>query len=93
MMQEVHITCEWDALLSLLDTLEKQFEHDEQVSVLDWGYTYKAVCGYIVLEWDTDEVSQAFIDQLDAESLVLDFSVYSISCSTDDPFGIPASSR
>jgi hypothetical protein len=89
-MQEVHITCEWDALLSLLHAFEQQFEQVEEVSVLDWGYTYKTVCGYIVLEWDDDEVSQEFIDQLDAESLVLDFSVYSISCSADGPFGIPA---
>jgi hypothetical protein len=92
MMQEVHITCQWDTVLTLLHIFEKQFEQAEDVSVLDWGYTYKTVCGYIVLEWGDDEVSQAFIDQLDAESLVLDFSVYSI-CSADDPFSTPVYSR
>jgi hypothetical protein len=91
-MQEVHITCPWDHVLSLLQAFGKQFEHVEEVAVLDWGHTYKQVHGYIVLEWD-DEVSQAFIDQLDADNNVIDFCIYSIPCSTDDLFSVPAYSR
>ncbi len=82
-MQDVHITCQWDQLQSMVQALEEQFEaQKEEVTVLDWGTSYKKETGYIVLEWE-DEVDAAFIDQLTANSDVEDFSVYTIPCLTD----------
>lgn len=82
-MQDVHITCKWDRLQSMEQALEEQFEgQKEEVSILDWGTSYKKEAGYIVLEWE-DEVDAAFIDQLSADSDVEDFSVYTVPSLTD----------
>ncbi len=82
-MQEVHITCTWDQLQTMAQALEEQFEaQQEEVTVLDWGTSYKKEAGYIVVEWD-DEVDAAFIEQLTADNQVEDFSIYSVPSITD----------
>ena len=84
-MQEVHIICnKWEQLQSMVQALEEQFEaQKEEVTVLDWGTSYKKESGYIVVEWD-DEVDATFIDQLTADNDVEDFSIYTVSSITDD---------
>ncbi len=83
-MQDVHIICsKWEQLQSMVQALEEQFEaQKEEVTILDWGTSYKKEAGYIVVEWD-DEVDAAFIDQLTADNDVEDFSVYTVPCTTD----------
>lgn len=82
-MQDVHIFCTWDQLQSMVAALEEQFEaQQEEVTILDWGTSYKKEAGYIVVEWD-GEVDTAFIDQLTADNEVVDFSIYSVPCITD----------
>jgi hypothetical protein len=82
-MQDVHILCTWDQLQSMVAALEEQFEaQQEEVTVLDWGTSYKRETGYIGVEWD-GEVDAAFIDQLTADNHVEDFSIYSVPCITD----------
>ncbi len=82
-MQDVHITCKWDQLQRMVRGLEEQFElQQEEVTVLDWGTSYKKEAGYIVVEWD-EEVDATFIDQLIADNDVEDFSVYTVPCITD----------
>jgi hypothetical protein len=82
-MQDVHIICsKWEQLQSMVAALEEQFEvQKEEVTILDWGTSYKKEAGYIVVEWD-DEVDAAFIDQLTADNDVEDFCVYTIPCIT-----------
>ncbi len=81
-MQDVHIICKWDQLQPMVQALEEQFEaQKEEVTILDWGTSYKKEAGYIVVEWD-DEVDAAFIDQLTADNDVEDFSVYTVPCIT-----------
>lgn len=85
-MYDLHLTCEWNQVFSLLDALKQQLQtRAEEVTLLDWGFTSKQVQGCIILEWN-DEVDEAFLDDLRANAAVLDFSVYSVPCSTDDPF-------
>ena len=87
-MQDVHLTCALEQLYALVDALEEQFEAQrEEVTILDWGCSYKRQCGYIVLEWD-GEVDEAFIEQLTADEEVDDFSVYTIPCLSDDQLGM-----
>ena len=82
-MQDVHITCKWDRLQTMVQALEEQFEaQKEEVTVLDWGTSYKKEAGYIILEWE-EEVDTAFIDQLTADNDVEDFSVYTIPSIND----------
>src|SRR6266704_398359 len=83
-MQDVHIICsKWEQLQSMVQALEEQFEaQKEEVTILDWGTSYKKEAGYIVVEWD-DEVDAAFIDQLTADNDVEDFSIYTVPCITD----------
>ena len=84
-MFDVHITFPLDQLAPMLAGFSKQFAApSEDVTVLDWGCSYKLEQAYIVLEW-TDEVADTFIQQLTADSMVLDFSVYHVACA-DDPF-------
>jgi hypothetical protein len=87
-MQDVHILCTWNQLQSMVAALEEQFEaQQEEVTILDWGTSYKKESGYIVVEWD-DEVDTAFIDQLIADNHVEDFSIYSVPCITDGQLSI-----
>src|SRR5438128_7345563 len=84
-MQEVHIICsKWEQLHSMMQALEEQFEaQKEEVTILDWGTSYKKESGYIIVEWD-DEVDATFIDQLTADNDVEDFSIHTVSSITDD---------
>ena len=40
-----------------------------------------------MIEW-SDDVSPKFIEQLDADSHVLDFTIYYVPCVTDDQFSL-----
>lgn len=86
-MQNVHITCQREAVLSLVEALEEQLATQEEAFVIDYGYTQKRVHGYIVLEW-LDETNEAFLAQLQADERVLDYCVYTASSLDDSPFGI-----
>jgi hypothetical protein len=80
-MQDVHLTCALEHLYALVDALEEQCTaRQEEVTVLDWGCSYKQEVGYIVLEWE-GEVDEAFIEHLSADGTVLDFT---ISCVPDE---------
>ena len=77
-MQDVQITIrQLDQLLSMVAAFEEQFAAQrEEVVVLDWGTSYKRQQGYVVIEWDTDEVDPAFIAQLTEDGAVEDFCIY-----------------
>lgn len=93
-MQEVHVTCQRARLLLMLDALSIQFKPQaDEVSVTDYGHCQKSEHSYIVLTW-TDEVDEAFIAQLNADTEVLDYSVYTVPTLDDDlPFGLELSAR
>jgi hypothetical protein len=83
-MQDVHITFPLEHFHAMVGAFEEQCAaQHEEVAILDFGCSYKLQQGYIVLEWDED-VDPEFIEQLSAESNVLDFTVYSLSCLTDE---------
>ena len=74
-MQDVHLTCALEHLYTLVDALEEHCAAQrEEVTVLDWGCSYKQEVGYIVLAWES-EVDEAFIEHLTADSSVLDFTI------------------
>ena len=80
-MQDVHLTCALEHLYTLADAFEAHCAaHREEVTVLDFGCSYKQDVGYIVLAWQS-EVDEAFIERLTADGTVLDFT---ISCVPDD---------
>jgi hypothetical protein len=84
-MVHVHITFPLDQFHATVAAFEAQFEaHSEEVTMLDFGSSQKQAVGYLVLEW-SDEVDEAFIQQLAANSNILDFCVFTVPCSTDDP--------
>lgn len=79
MMQNVHITCRNDVLQSLVQDLEEQFAAlAEEVAVVDYGYTQKQGHGYVVIEW-SDEADEAFLEQLNGDSCVIDYCVYTVA--------------
>ena len=89
-MQHIHLTCGGACLFSQVEALSEQFQAvPEAVSILDYGYMQKSShTGFIVLEW-LDEVDEGFITQLDADSGILDYCVYTVPCFTDDvPFSM-----
>jgi hypothetical protein len=88
-MQNVHLSCPQQKLHSLLAAFGEQFQaQQEEITLIDYGYTQKQVSGYIVIEW-IDEVDEAFLKQLDADPDILDYSVYTVPYITDEllPFG------
>jgi hypothetical protein len=83
-MQDVHITFPLEHFHAMVAVFDEQCAAQrEEVAILDFGCSYKLQQGYIVLEWDED-VDPEFIEQLSAESNVLDFTIYSLSCLTDE---------
>ena len=88
-MQEVHLTCSREHLFPMLDALTAQFQaREDEVSITDYGQCQKSEHWYMVLTW-IGEVDEAFIEQLNADGQVLDYSVYTVPCIGDDlPFGI-----
>lgn len=91
-MQNVHITCQREAVLTLVEALEEQLAPQEESIIVDYGYSQKRVYGYIVLEW-LDETDEAFLAQLQADERVLDYCVYTISSLDDAPFGVELASQ
>ena len=83
-MQDVHITFPLEHFHAMIAAFEEQCAaQHEEVAILDFGSSYKLQQGYIVLEWNGD-VDPAFIEQLSAESTILDFTIYSLSYLTDE---------
>jgi hypothetical protein len=80
-MQEVHLTCALEHLYALVDALDEHCAaRGEEVTVRDFGCSYKQEVGYIVLAWQS-QVDEAFIKHLSADGSVLDFT---ISCVPDE---------
>jgi hypothetical protein len=84
-MQYLHLTCSREHLYKLVDALKKQFAGCEAVSLIDYGISSKLIQAYIVMGWQ-DGVDEHFIDQLLADSTILDLSTFTVPCSTDDLF-------
>jgi hypothetical protein len=83
-MQDVHLTCALKDLYALVDALEEHCAaQQEEVTMLDWGCSYKQEVGYIVLEWES-EVDEAFIERLTADSTVLDFTISCVPVVPDE---------
>ena len=83
-MQDVHLTCALEHLYALVDASEEHcVARQEEVTVLDWGCSYKQEMGYIVLEWES-EVDEAFIEHLTADGTVLDFTISCVPVVPDE---------
>jgi len=80
-MQNVHITFPIAHFHTMVAAFEEQCAAQRaEVTILDFGCSYKQEVGYIVLAWE-DEVDEAFVEHLTADSTVLDFT---ISCVPDE---------
>jgi hypothetical protein len=84
-MQAIHITCRYDCLLSLAESLEAHLAGLEGVMLLEYGFSQKRIDGYVVLQWDEEEVDEAFLQKLEAEETIFDYCVYSVSDLEDVP--------
>jgi hypothetical protein len=83
-MQNVHLTFPLEHFHAMVAAFEEQYAaQPEDIAILDFGCSYKLQQGYIVLEWQ-DSISPEFIEYLSAESNILDFTVYSIPCLTNE---------
>jgi hypothetical protein len=83
-MQDVYITFPLERFHSVVAAFEEQFEAQKgDIVVLDFGCSYKLQQGYIVIEWD-DDVDPRFIEQLNADCTILDFTIYCVPEATDD---------
>ncbi len=85
MAHYIHISYPRQQLHGMVEALKAQFADSDEVSVVDYGISTKQVQGYIVLAWQ-QEVNEDFIAQLEQDSTVLDLSIFTGPCSTDDLF-------
>ena len=84
-MQYLHLTCSRERLYELVDALKEHFAGREDASLIDYGISSKLIQAYIVLGWQ-DAVDEAFLDQVLADPTILDLSIFTVPCSTDDLF-------
>lgn len=75
--QVVYITMLPQHYETTLATFGRWFEGREEVEIVDHGSTDKLGHSYIVIEWFECEIDQLFIDILDAEDVILDYTEYS----------------
>ena len=74
-MQDVHITFPLAHFHTMVAAFEEHCAAQRaEVTVRDFGCSYKQEVGYIVLEWE-NEVDEAFIEHLSADGSVLDFTI------------------
>jgi len=74
--QAVHITCTEESQQFLLDTFNNWFEGWSHVILVESGISVKQEIAFIVLEWEESYIDQLFLQILQTEESVLDFSVY-----------------
>lgn len=74
--QAVHITCTEESQQFLLDTFNNWFESWQHVILVNSGISEKQETAFIVLEWEESYIDQLFLQILQSEDSVLDFSVY-----------------
>ena len=87
-MHDVLLTFALEQLHTIVAELEEQFAAvTDDITILDFGCSCKLSYGYIVVEWLT-EVDEAFLTQLQHDTRVLDFCVYTIPMDAEEwPFG------
>jgi hypothetical protein len=92
-MQDMLITFPLAHFHAMIAAFEEQCTaQPEEVAILDFGSSYKLEQGYIVIEWSED-VSPTFVEQLTADSNVLDFTIFCIPCVTDDQLDLLKQAR
>lgn len=74
--QMVSITCTPESLEFLVGTFETWFEEWNHVILVSSGISSKICTGYIVLEWEACYIDRLFLQILQSEDSVSDFSVY-----------------
>ena len=84
-MQYLHLTCSRARLYDLVEAFKEHFAGCEAVSLTDYGISSKLIQAYIVIGWD-GEIDEPFLDQLLADPTILDLSIFTVPCSTDDLF-------
>ena len=75
--QGVHIVTEASTMKGIYEMLARWFAPREDVMIVDYGTSDKQHLGFIKLEWCEGEPDQLFIDILNAEEAVLDYTLYS----------------
>lgn len=74
--QGVHISCTPESLDFLLSTIQTWFDEWDEVILVESGTTNKQSLGFIVLEWEECCIDRLFLQILQSEESVIDFSVY-----------------
>jgi hypothetical protein len=72
----VHILVHPEATEAVADRFERWFARRGEVNVVDVGNLEKSKVGFIILEWLECDVDQLFLDILDNEEAVVDYSLY-----------------
>src|SRR2546430_1066860 len=74
--QGIHITCTHESLEFLLSTIQTWFDEWDEVILVESGISSKLCQGFIVLEWEECYIDRLFLQILQSEASVIDFSVY-----------------
>jgi hypothetical protein len=74
--QGIHITCTHQSLDFLLSTIQTWFDEWDEVILVESGLSSKLCQGFIVLEWEECYIDRLFLQILQSEDSVIDFTVY-----------------
>jgi hypothetical protein len=72
----LYITLHPDAVESAAEKFQAWFGRREEVSIVDVGTSDKVHLGFVLLEWIECDVDQLFLDILDHEDAVADYTLY-----------------
>lgn len=72
----VYISIAPQSLENLTTLFARWFANRGEVIIVDQGTSDKQECGYILMEWQDCEIDQLFLDILDSEDLIIDYTTY-----------------
>lgn len=72
----IHILVHPDATDAAADKFERWFARRSEVRIIDVSHLEKTKVGVITLEWLECDVDQLFLDILDDEESIADYSLY-----------------
>jgi len=75
-VQGVYITTHPDTAEPLAAILERWFATRPEVDVVDYGTSDKQHLGFVLLEWSECAIDRMFIDILNGEASVGDYTLY-----------------
>ncbi len=73
----VYITIQPQAHAAIIALFERWFEGRNEVELVDHGTSDKLGESFLVIEWFECEIDQLFLDILNTEDMIIDYTTYS----------------